>query len=91
MMNSPPGAHTFDHTPVAVRLAVFDSLGCPQVHGAIFPQKNGTSMGEVFTTARFEAPTLENKGRNKGHPIEKRRFSPRTAKDGLKTLERPRS
>ncbi len=30
-------------------------------------------------------PTSENKGRNERHPVEKRRFYPRTAKDGITT------
>ena len=64
-------------------VAVFDSLVTFQVHGSIFPQKNESSTGKVCPTSHFGKRTPENKGRNEGHPLEKRRFSPRIAKDGL--------
>jgi len=54
-----------------------------QIHAVIFTQKNEPSTGRVCPTARFEKRTLENKGGNEGHPLEKRRFCPRIAKDGL--------
>lgn len=52
----------------------------------IFAQQYELSTGKVCPTRRFQTPTPENKGRNAGHALEKRRFVPRTGKDGLARL-----
>ena len=62
LMNAPARADTFHDAPVAVLLAVLQSLVASQVHAPIFPQKTEPSTGKVCTTAYFGTRPLENKG-----------------------------